>query len=341
MHILLTFLVAVLLSGFFAYDNTDFVNTTIRKYARGGFMDAVCKRVPLFNWMRTKGCLAYWDGSGIKISEEVIKALPTYMQSIGQYEEIILKPFNGTQLVDFPVKELVWPLTFAISELEGNAGKEKMIDLMKTRMKVVELGASQDLEQMFLGDGTDQGGKVTLGLEAFIPDVQTSGTICGVTKSSNVWIQCPSISGAKTSIAFDNLRQRMSTITNSCTYGVIKPEIYITDKPSYEGYETLAYGKWTPTTKEAYDLGFSGDMTFRGKPVVFGDYVGAGRMYCLNSESLKLRVNGLKSSKDSPFTIEGPYDMRPKQKVKVWLININGAVTMNIFRQSGKIYGIS
>ena len=169
MHILLTFLVAVLLSGFFAYDNTDFVNTTIRKYARGGFMDAVCKRVPLFNWMRTKGCLAYWDGSGIKISEEVIKALPTYMQAIGQYEEIILKPFNGTQLVDFPVKELVWPLTFAISELEGNAGKEKMIDLMKTRMKVVELGASQDLEQMFLGDGTDRAARLLLDWKPSFP----------------------------------------------------------------------------------------------------------------------------------------------------------------------------
>lgn len=338
---LLNLLILVLLSGFFAYDNTDFVNSTIRKYARGGFMDCVCKRVPLFNWIRTKGALSYWDGTGTKITEEVIKQLPNYMQAIGEYEEIILKPYNGTALVDYPVKELVWPLTFAIKELEGNQGKEKMIDLMKSRMKVVELGASQDLEQMFLGDGTDQGGKVTLGLEAFIPDTQTSGTLCGFTKSTNVWIQCPSISGAKTSIAFDNLRAKMSTITNSCTYGVIRPEIYVTDKASYEGYETLAYGKWTPTTKEAYDLGFDGDLTFRGKPVVFGDYVSAGRMYVLNSESLKLRVNGLKSSKDSPFTVDGPYDMRPKQKVKGWLININGAFTMNLFRQCGKIYNIS
>lgn len=338
---MLKLLVMVFVAGFYAFDNTDFVNSTIRKYARGGFLDNVSKRVPTFNWMREKGCLQYWDGAGTKVTEEVIKQLPAYMQAIGPYEEITLQPFNGTELVDFPTKELVWPLTFSIKELDGNQSKEKMIDLMKTRMKVVELGAAQDIEQMILGDGTAQGGKVMLGLEAFMPDTQTSGTLCGFTKSTNAWIQCPSVSGAKTSVAFDNLRNKMSVQTNAMTYGTVRPEIYLTTSTVYEGYETLAYGKWTPTTKEAYDLGFNGDMTFRGKPVAFGDYIKAGCMYILNSESLKMRVNGLKSSKDSPFTIEGPWDMRPKQKVKVWLISVNGALTGNLFRQMGKIHSIT
>jgi hypothetical protein len=334
-------LLVLAIKGFMVFDNTDFINSTIRKYARGGFLDNVSKRVPTFNWMRTKGCLAYWDGSGTKFTEEVIKELPSYMQAIGPYEEIIAKPFNGTALVDFPTKELVWPLTFTTKELEGNMSKEKMIDLLKTRMKVVELGAAQDIEQMILSDGTAQGGKVMLGLEAFIPDTQTSGTLCGFTKSTTSWIQCPSVSGAKTSVAFDNLRLRMSSQTNTMTYGTVRPEIYLTTSTVYEGYETLAYGKWTPTTKEAYDLGFNGDMTFRGKPVAFGDYISAGRMYILNSESLKLRVNGLKNSKDSPFAIEGPWDLRPRQKVKQWLISVNGCLTGNLFRQMGKIHSIT
>ncbi|MDD5564491.1 MAG: phage major capsid protein [Thermoanaerobaculaceae bacterium] len=323
------------------FDNTDFLNSTIRKYARGGFIDNVCKRVPLFNWMRQKGCLSYWDGAGTKVSEEVIKELPAYMQALAAYEEIILKPCNGTQLVDFPRKELVWPIVISYGERDGNQSKEKMIDLLKTRMKIVELGAAQDFEQMVLGDGTSQGGKVMLGLEAFIPNTQTAGTLCGITKSTNTWIQCPTSAGTMTAAAFDNLRAKMSYITNTLTFGTVRPELYLTTQTVYEGYESLSYGKWTPTTKESYDLGFNGDMTFRGKPVVFGDYVTSAKMYVLNSDSLKLRCKGLKSSKDSPFTIDGPYDLMPKQKAVAWLMSVEGALTCNMFRQIGALHTIS
>jgi len=61
----------------------------------------------------------------------------------------------------------------------------------------------------------------------------------------------------------------------------------------------------------------------------------------LNSDSLKLRVKGLKSSKDSPFTIEGPYDLMPRQKAIAWFIGLEGALTCNMFRQIGKIHSIT
>jgi hypothetical protein len=64
-------------------------------------------------------------------------------------------------------------------------------------------------------------------------------------------------------------------------------------------------------------------------------------MYCLNSESLKVRVKGLKSSQDSPFTIEGPFNMMPHQKAFVWILSIAGALTANYFRSLGKIHSIS
>jgi len=336
----ITMLVFVLVS-MNAFDNTDFLNSTIRKYARGGFIDNISKRVPVFNWMRSKGCLQYWGGEGTKVTEEVMKTLPAFMQALGAYEEIILKPYNATELVDFPRKELIWPITISYRERDGNQSRERMIDLLKTRFKVAELGAAQDIEQMVLGDGTAQGGKVMLGMGAFIPTVQTSGTLCGFAKSANVWIQSPTTTGAKTAQPFDNLRSKMSYLTNTLSYGTVRPELYATTQIVYEGYETLSYGKWTPTSKEAYDLGFNGDLTFRGKPVVFGDYIAAGEMLVLNSDSLKLRVKGLKSSKDSPFTIEGPYDLMPRQKAIAWVIGLEGALTCNMFRQIGKIHSIT
>jgi len=311
-----------------AYSSLDLTNATIAKWVRGGFIDNISARVPLFNWLRTKGCFEYWDGSGRYINEPVINVLTANnTQALDPYEEISMAPKVNTQLVPFTRKVLVFPVVVSYEELDANQGREKIIDLVKTKMTAAELSFASDLETMLFGDGTGQSGKEMLGLSAVIPN------------TSN---RCPTGSGAQTAQAFDNLRAKMSNLTNTLTYGTVRPELYITDQTVYEGYETLCYGKYMPTDKSsAIDLGFSGDLVFRGKPVVFGDKVTASKMYFLNSTALKFRVKGLKSKMDSPFTVSGPYDLMPYQRAKAWVIEVAGALTCNMFRQLGALYSIS
>lgn len=325
------------------FDFTPLYKSTFEKYIRGGFADCVSKRVPIFNWLRKSEAFAPWSGDGKFIYEEVFTQLyDSQMQALGPYEEINLAPFSGVELVPFQYKELVFPITITEREMKQNSGKAQAINLIKSKTKLAELSMSAALENMLIGDGTAQGGKVMLGLEAIMPDNAAAGTLGGFSRTTNTWLRHNSVSGAPTTLPFDNLRAKMSNITNSSTWGTQRPQIYITTQTVYEGYETLSYGKYMPTDKGgAADLGFQGDLLFRGKPVVFGDYVAAGRMYALNSEALKLRVEGLKKSSDSPFTIEGPYNMRPHQKALVWLVCLNGALTANMFRQLGKIHSIS
>jgi len=325
-----------------AFDLLPLFNSTFQKYARGGFIDNVSARVPLFNWLRQSDALEGWSGAGKYVEEEVMTSLPDYMQALGPYEQINLKPASGLETVTFLPKTLVFPITITFEEMERNKEKYQAVNLLKSKMKQAELAFAETLEQMFLGDGTAQSGKVMLGLEAIMPDVNTAGSLGGYARSTNTWIRCPVVSGAKTSVAFDNLRLKMSNIKNTCTRGTIKPDIYLTTQEVYEGYETLAFGKYTPTDKSgAIDLGFSGDLVFSGKPVVFGDKIGSGRMYALSKDCLKLRVKGLKSSKDSPFTIEGPFNMMPNQRAYVWVMTVTGALTCNMFRSLGKLTGIN
>lgn len=324
------------------FDLLPLFNSTFEVFLRGGFVDNVSERVPLFNWLRKSGAFDNWDGTGKYVQEEVLTHLPDYIQALGPYEQINLKPAAGLEVVPFRPKELAFPITITYREMEANKGKAQAISLIKTKMKQAQLAMADGLEVMLLGDGTAQSGKVLLGLEAIMPDDNTAGSLGGFSRASNTWLRCPVVSGAKTSVPFDNLRVKMSNMKNTLTRGTVGPELYLTTQDVYEGYESLSFGKYTPTTKEgAIDLGFSGDLVFAGKPVVFGDKIGAGRMYCLNGESLKLRVKGLKKSDDSPFSIEGPYDMMPHQKTYVWVITMEGALTANMFRQLGKITGIN
>lgn len=325
-----------------AFDLLPLYNSTFEKYARGGFVDNVSARVPLFNWLRKSGAFDMWDGAGKWIQEEVLTTLPDYLQALGPYEQINLKPASGMEVVPFHPKEIVFPITITHREMEANKGKQQAISLIKSKIKQAELAFAEGLETMLFGDGTAQSGKVMLGLEAIMPDTNTAGSLGGFARSTNTWLRCPVVDGAKYSLAFDNLRAKMTNIKNTCTRGVVKPDIYITTQTVYEGYESLAFGKYTPTDKSgAIDLGFSGDLVFGGKPVVFGDKIGAGRMYALSKDCLKFRVKGLKKSDDSPFTIEGPFNMMPHQKAYVWVMTLEGALTANMFRQLGKIKSIS
>lgn len=324
------------------FDYSPLYHSTLEKYLRGGFVDNVSKRVPLFNWMRKSGCLDFWDGAGKYIYEEVITSLPSMLQALGPYEQINLQPFSGTELVPFQYKELVFPITITHREMKANKGREQAINLLKTKTTMAQLAMAEQMETMLLGDGTSQGGKVMLGLGAFMPDDNTAGSVGGFLRSANTWLRCPVVNGAPTALAFDNLRVKMSNLTNTCSRGAVKPEIYITTQAIYEGYETLSFGKYMPTDKSgAADLGFSGELLFRGKPFVFGDSTTAGEVLALNSTSLKFRVEGLKKSSDSPFKLEGPFNMLPHQKATVWLISLCGAVTMNMFRQNGKLISVA
>lgn len=325
-----------------AFDLLPLFNSTFEKFLRGGFVDNVSSRVPLFNWLRKSGAMEGWDGTGKYMYEEVMTELPDYLQALGEYEQINLKPASGMENVRFNPKEIVFPITITFREMDANKGKQQAVNLIKSKMKQAELAFAEGIESMLFGDGTDQSGRVMLGLEAIMPDTNTAGSLGGFDRSTNNWIRCPSVSGAKTSLPFDNLRAKMTNIKNTCTRGSIKPDIYITDQIVYEGYESIAYGKYTPTDKSgAADLGFSGDLVFAGKPVVFADKIVAGRMYALSKDCLKLRVRGLKKSDESPFTIEGPFNMMPHQRAYAWVITITGALTANMFRQLGKLYSIS
>ena len=317
-------------------------NSTFEKYVRGEFMDNVSKRVPFFNWLRKSKAMAPWNGNGKYVEEPVLTKIPDMMQALDPYEQINLRPVDGEELVKFNLKELVYPITITFREMKANKGREQAIDLLKTKMKQAQLAFANAMSLMLLGDGTAQNGKVMLGLEAILPDDNTAGSLGGHDRATNTWLRCPTVTGAKSATAFDNLIAKMRNIKNTCSYGSMVPDIYITTQDVFEGYEALMYGKFMPTTKdESKDLGFGNSLSYAGKPVVFGDNIKAGSMYALSSESLKLRVEGIKSSSDSPFKLEGPFNLMPNQKAYVWLLSVAGALTCNMFRQSGKIKNIS
>lgn len=325
------------------FDLTPLISTTINKYAEKKCLDNVSARVPLLGWFKEKGRIKNWDGGGIYIEEPVLgKIDTTKVQGLEEYQEIDIKPESGQVVVPFTPKRIVNSVAISHDELERNAGEEKMIDLLESKLEQADIEIAESFEEMLFSDGTLQDGKVILGLQAIIPTTPTAGTLCGYDRSSsaNSWIRTQALSGAKTTDAYDNLKLRMETMYNNCTRGVIKPELAITTQTIFEAYKELYGDKFMFQDQKVADLGFD-NVKFRNAAVVFADKLTEACMYFINSQALRLRAR-LKNG--SPFQSTPMVDLAKstaKMFANVSLILFRGALTANYFRTLGKIHSIT
>jgi hypothetical protein len=87
-----------------------------------------------------------------------------------------------------PWAQYAVPVTFSGRETLTNSGKEALIDLVESRVKVAESTMQNQLNRHFYLDGTGNTGKNITGLAASIPLENTLGTYGGISRvSSSFW----------------------------------------------------------------------------------------------------------------------------------------------------------
>jgi hypothetical protein len=77
------------------------------------------------------------------------------------------------------------------------------------------------------------------------------------------------------------------------------------------------------------------NLTFKGKPVMYGNYIGAGFLYMLNLNYIDLVVDSATDMITTPFIVP------TNQTVKVAYILWRGNLTTNNRRRQAKLTGIT
>jgi hypothetical protein len=323
------------------------LSSTLDKFVESKFLDNISARNAFLGWLKSKGRIRKWDGTGTYITETALSKIDkTKVQAVEGYDELDLKPEEGQVKFQFTPKRIFNSILISHDEREANQGKEQAIDLLESKAEQAELEIGEKFNEWLLSDGTSEGGKVVLGLKAIIPVVANAGTIAGIDRSlaANAWARSLSDTGAKTTNNFDNLRSKMNNMTNKLTRGGVFPELYLTTQTVYEGYEALFYDKVMITDNETVNLGFAGGVKFKRGVVVFEDdaVIDAGMMYFINSKALRLRCvhNGgsiFKTSKMVDLYEEGGLKMLAYAKGITW----RGALTFNMPRTLGCLHSIT
>lgn len=195
--------------------------------------------------------------------------------------------------LEFDPKFYQISVALPLDELSVNATEDKIIDLAKIECASAAQDMADDLGTQFYGDGTGNGSKDFLGLEAIVDDGTTAATIGGQARATYSTLDSTvTASGGTLTLA------KMSTLYNGVTSGSQTPTIGMTTQAVFALYEQLlqpqeriAKSVDMVKSRGAKGLnsgtglvggtGFTG-LFFKGFPILADEKCTSGVMYFLN-----------------------------------------------------------
>ena len=286
---------------------TDFATATQHKIGQQKFEDNVSRASKVLAWFMDDGGITgrangkrYIAGdSGDEIEEPLMTELNTTGKWYEGTEEVDITSQNVGTAAFFQSKQLVISSTISGKEKRKNKGKEKVINLMKSKTDQAMISMRTLLAQALFSDGTGSNGKEIYGIQAIAPNDRGVGTAYGrIAANTSWWLSQRSRSGTTYGDVGDfglNGRDYLKRLYNDCTEGNSSPDISIVSQELWEAYDSSLLANERFTSKKMRDLGYEGELMFMQTPVVWDRFhpdhnsTGTHRWYMLNSEFLALR----------------------------------------------------
>ena len=218
---------------------TDIIATTIQNRS-GELADNVTNNNALLRRLKSKGNVRPFGGGNV-ILEEIVYTDATTINanSYSGYEILNITPNSPISAAQYSIQQYASAVTMSGLEMLQNSSKEAIIDLMEGRVKVAESQLMNRLDYDCYQDGTGNSSKNITGLAAAVPDVPTSGTYGGISRSSFAFWQPIKYSGVTdggAAVSASNIQQYMTALAIRLVRGSNKPDLYIADNTYYQYY---------------------------------------------------------------------------------------------------------
>lgn len=162
---------------------SEITTTTLYNRSRK-LADSVTKNNGLLRRLSQKGNVKPVDGGQAIVQEIEYSENGTYMRYSG-YDILNIAPSDVFTAAQYPFAQAAAAVSISGLEMLQNSGKEKMIDLLESRIKNAERTMENNLSNDCYSNGTASGGKQIGGLQLLVSDVANSGTVGGIDRS--VW----------------------------------------------------------------------------------------------------------------------------------------------------------
>ena len=272
--------------------DTVVLNTSLPDYQKR-LVDNVYNAVTVFNLANGSGSRKTIDG-GLSIVETLIGA----KQDDGGFY-LGADVLNNTQGHDLKTVEFKWqncyePVQITRDEERQNSGQvHKILNLVGTKMKLSQLAISDRLDQALSTSVSDANNLIDL---STLINTGLLGTING--SSDTFWQATVTTSGAFATQGLSDMTTGTYAVSSSQSQDL--PTHYLTTKTIFQKFEQTRLPLERISNTLTANAGFT-NLTFKGKPVTYGNYIDSGYLYGLNFNYIYLAVDSATDLITTPF----------------------------------------
>ena len=270
---------------------SDIIATTIQSRSRK-IADNVTKNNAILKKMEMKGKIKPFSGGNVILQELSFAE----NANAGWYSGYDILPVGVSDVIsaaEYNIKQAAVPVIISGLEQLQNAGKERMIDLLESRMSVAESTLTNLISGGLYSDGTGAGGKEIDGLDAAVPLDPTTGTYGGIDRATwTFWRSQISNQTAANGLDATKIQGYWNALWASLQRGMDRPDLIMADNTVWAAYTESLQAQQRFTSPDVGNLGFP-SLKFMDADVILdggiGGYCPAGTAFFLNCDYMHYR----------------------------------------------------
>lgn len=231
---------------------SDIVATTIEKRSKK-IQDNVTKNNAFLAYVKDKGNVREFSGGSL-IYEELSFAENSNAGWYSGYDLLPVAAQDVLSAAQFDIKQAACPVVISGLDQLKNAGPEKMIDLMESRLGVAESTMANLIAAGMYSDGTAAGGKQLVGLDLAVPVTPTTGSYGGIDRAT--WTFWRSKSTTIASLTSLTVQPAMNAMWAQLVRGQDRPNLILMDSQWWQFYIASLQSLQRFTSPGKANLGF-------------------------------------------------------------------------------------
>lgn len=316
---------------------SEIVTMTVQSRTRK-LADNNTKNNALLARLQEKGRIKTVSGGDV-ILQELSFADNSTVKNYSGYEALDISPSEVFSAAQFDFKQKAVAVSISGLEELKNSGKERMIDLLESRIENAEASMINSVATDSYSDGTGDGGKQIGGLQLLIADTPTTGTVGGIDRSTAIgtfWrnISFDATTDGSAAATAANIQSYMNRVYVQLVRGRDKPDLIVADNNYFRLYWESLQPLQRFTDGKLASLGFE-TIKFGQSEVVLDGGFGGGcpvnHMYFCNTNYIHFRPH-----KDRNFVPLGGERFAVNQDAIVKLIVWAGNMTLS----NGRLQGV-
>jgi len=235
---------------------------------------------------------------------------------------------DHTMLCEYRWQNVYEPIQITRDEERQNSGDaHKLLDLVGTKIQTAEMGIKDRIGEALVTSVAGAGNLIDL---STLVNTGTLGTVAGGTYT--FWQATSTTSGAFATQGLTDMQTLYYALSSSSI--LENPTHVLTTSTVFQKYEQTRLPLERLSNTTTGTAGFT-NLTFKGVPIIYDQYVDSGTMYMCNTNYWNLAVDS-----ETDF-VTTPFISPTNQTVKVAFILWRGNQTTNNRRRFGKLTSIS